>query len=205
MKYLAALFLFVGFCVNVFSGPVHCQTYSADLEVMLQVDQAVRERIDWSSMSAGTVKEAELPKVFQQMLVVDRQNTARLLALVKACGWPKKSVYGEKASGAAWILAQHADTKAQRSLLPFLKIAVEADEASPSDLAYLMDRMATRDGKPQLYGTQFHQTSACTFEFDLLDDRNKVNARRKSAGMPSLEEYEQMFREYMSAQGCPSR
>lgn len=204
MKYFAAAF-FLGFFVNSFSAPLNCQTYASDLEIMLQVDQSIRERIDWSLMPTGNVKEAELPKAFQQMLVVDKQNTARLHALVKACGWPKKSVHGEKASGAAWILAQHAEPEAQRSFLPFLKTAVEAGEASMSDLAYLTDRMATRDGKPQLYGTQFHQKSTCEFEFDLMDDRNKVNERRKSAGMPSLEEYELMFRDFMLTQGCPKK
>ena len=172
---------------------------------MVQVDQSIRERIDWSSVPTGTIKKAQLPKVFQQMLVVDKENTARLQALVKACGWPSKSIYGEKASGAAWILAQHADPAAQQSFLPYLHAAAETGEASRSDLAYLTDRIATRDGKPQLYGTQLRQARSCEFEFEPLDDRNKVNERRKSAGMPSLEDYEQMFRDYLLTQGCPKK
>ncbi len=171
---------------------------------MVQVDQALREHASYDSFPAGKMKESELPKVFQQMLIVDRVNSARLMKLVQACGWPKNSVHGQQATGDAWMLVQHAEFEAQLRLLPLVEAAVKAGEASPSHLAYLADRVATHEGRPQLYGTQLDQ-KGCEFEFSPFDDRTKVNERRKLAGMPSLEEYERMFREYLSTQGCPSK
>ena len=98
---------------------------------MLQVDQAVRERISYDKFPAGKVKESELPIVFQQMAVVDRVNTRRLKEFVHCCGWPRKNVHGERATGDAWLLAQHSEPEVQRGFLTFLKIAVKAGEASP--------------------------------------------------------------------------
>lgn len=151
---IAAVFISLAFLCNYsFAGPSVCQSYSDELIVMLQVDQAVRER----------------------------------------------------ATGAAWLLAQHSEPEAQRGFLTFLEIAVKAGEASPSDLAYLTDRIASRDGRPQLYGTQLIQKTPCEFEFEPLDDRVKVNARRKAIRMPSLDDYEKMFREYLSTKDCPAK
>lgn len=172
---------------------------------MVRVDQALREHASYDSIPLGKVKESQVPKIFQQMAIVDRVNTVRLEKLVQACGWPRNSVHGQQATGDAWMLVQHAEPEAQRRLLPLVEAAVKAGEASPSHLAYLSDRVATHEGRPQLYGTQFDQKSRCEFELKPLDDRTKVNERRKLAGMPSLEEYERMFREYLSTRGCPSK
>lgn len=203
---IAAVFTSLAFLCNYsFAGPSLCKSYADELVVMLQVDQAVRERISYDKLPAGKVKESELPIVFQQMAVVDRVNTRRLKEFVHSCGWPRKSVHGERATGAAWLLAQHSEPEAQRGFLTFLKIAVKAGEASPSDLAYLTDRIASRDGRPQLYGTQLIQKTPCEFEFEPLDDRVKVNARRKAIGMPSLDDYEKIFREYLATNGCSAK
>lgn len=194
----------VGACS--FAAPVACMSYGADLHTMVQVDQALRERIQYDSPPpVGAVKESDLPKIYQQVAIVDRVHAERLKKLVRACGWPRKSAQGAQAAGAAWLLAQHADPQAQRDFLPHLESAVKAGEASPSDLAYLTDRIAVTQGRAQLYGTQWDMKGPCDFELEKLDDRNKVNARRKSAGMPSLEEYERQFRESISSQGCPAK
>lgn len=192
-------------CTYSVAKPSICTSYASDLNAMVQVDQALREHISYDSMPLGKVKESQLPKIFQQVAIVDRVNTARLVKLVRACGWPRNSVHGQQATGDAWMLVQHAEPEAQRRLLPLVEAAVKAGEAAPSHLAYLADRVATHEGRPQLYGTQFDQKSRCEFEFKPLDDRTKVNERRKLAGMPSLEEYERMFREYLSTRGCPSK
>lgn len=198
------------FCLAVLTGqslaePSICTSYAADLNTMVQVDQAVRERISNDTLPVGKVKKSALPRIFQQMDIVDRANTVRLKKLVRACGWPRRSVHGERAPGDAWMLAQHSEPAAQREFLALLEAAVKAGEASPSDLAYLADRVSILQGHPQLYGTQLDQKSPCEFEFSPLDDRSRVNERRKSVGMPSLEEYERVFREYLSTHGCPPK
>lgn len=171
---------------------------------MAQIDQALRKHIDYQSLSDGKTKEANLPAIFRQMAIVDRNHQARLQKLVAECGWPRRSTYGQRAAGDAWLLAQHAEPKFQKRLLPLLKAAVEAGDADGTNLAYLADRVANHEGAPQLYGTQFDMKGQCVFELQKMDDRSKVNERRKMAGMPSLEEYESQFIRYFASQGCPS-
>lgn len=86
---------------------------------------------------------------------VDRANTARMREIVGEFGWPGHQLVGEAAAHAAWLLAQHAPSDLQEQCLPLLEDAVARGDASPQDLAYLMDRVLMHWGKPQLYGTQY--------------------------------------------------
>jgi uncharacterized protein DUF6624 len=86
---------------------------------------------------------------------VDRANTARLREIIAEHGWPGCQLVGEAAAHAAWLLAQHAPPDFQEECLPLLEDAVARADASPRDLAYLMDRVLMHRGQPQIYGTQY--------------------------------------------------
>jgi len=86
---------------------------------------------------------------------VDQANTARLIQIVGEHGWPGHHLVGESAAHAAWLLAQHAPPGFQEECLPLLEDAVARGDASPRDLAYLMDRVLMHQGQPQIYGTQY--------------------------------------------------
>jgi hypothetical protein len=58
------------------------------------------------------------------------------------------------------------------------------------DLAYLADRIASNEGRPQEYGTQFTQPDRCHLVLAPVDSRELVNRRRLAVGLPSLEAYE---------------
>jgi hypothetical protein len=65
----------------------------------------------------------------------DRQ--ARLEEIFDEYGWPGHDLVGEAGSTAAWVIAQHSDLDLafQERALELLTEAVEADNASPGDLA----------------------------------------------------------------------
>jgi hypothetical protein len=67
--------------------------------------------------------------------------------------------------------------------------AVERDEASPRDLAYLDDRIRVRSGRPQLYGTQFHD-GAAGLEPLPIEDPELLDERRAAVGMEPFAAYE---------------
>jgi hypothetical protein len=167
-----------------------CDHYAGELDKMVTADQAMRQR--WMELKPVPQPEGKVPRVVQQTQLVDRENTRRLKELIAQCGWPRTSVHGERAVRNAWLLAQHADAEPafQKQVIVLLEQAVREGEAPGQTLAYLDDRIATAENKPQRYGTQFRRLAEpCRLEFLPLDDRAKVEERRKAVGLSTLDEY----------------
>ena len=121
---------------------------------------------------------------------VDGKNRQRLDVIVKEYGWPKMSVFGEEASGVAFLIVQHAELDYQKKYFPLIKEAVAQKEARRSDLALLEDRILTREGKKQVYGTQLrlNQTTQ-RMELYPIEDEENVDDRRAAVGLEQLAEY----------------
>ena len=78
----------------------------------------------------------------------------------------------------------------QELALAHLMGAVAADDASPGDLAYLIDRVRVAKGEPQLYGTQVtSEADGQIVPRTPIEDPENVDARRLAAGLETLEEY----------------
>jgi hypothetical protein len=121
---------------------------------------------------------------------IDDDNAAWMRSVTATWGWPGRSLVGETAAHAAWLLVQHADRDAslQQHCLRLLEQAVAANEASPSDLACLTDRVLLASGASQIYGTQMTARDwryvACR-----LRDPETVDDRRASVGLDPIEAY----------------
>lgn len=156
-----------------------CADMAKTLSVMRVNDQRIRAK-------------PHSEEVFKEMRAVDAANTQQLAHLLKVCGWPAAHNGDFQASDDIWLLAQHADHDHafQRHVLGLLEQAVHRGEARGKNLAYLTDRLAIADGKPQLYGTQLI-IDGCKITVHEIDSRAAVNERRKKIkGMQTLEEYE---------------
>lgn len=79
--------------------------------------------------------------------VVDA-NSAWLSELIAARGWPGEALVGQRAAGAAWLFAQHADHRPdfQRECLELLAAAVTAGDAEPQHSALSADRVLAVQG-----------------------------------------------------------
>lgn len=177
------------------SAQAACDSYSEELATMVGADQALRKRIDYDNVESPAQK-----KLQEHIGIVDRANTARLKSLIAECGWPDKDKVGAKTVHHAWLLTQHADhdTTFQKHALDLIeKEARRRGQPLGSNFAYLYDRVATAEQRPQRYGTQFMMPvdDPCKFELFPLDDRQQVEARRAAIGLPPLAQYEQQMRE----------
>jgi len=112
-------------------------------------------------------------------------------------GWPRYSIVGVDAGDAAWLLVQHADADPsfQRLCLDLMR-ELPADEMSQSSLAMLTDRVLLKEGKSQIYGTQFVVSDGEWVPLNLENIEN-VDVRRAEVGMPPLAEYKEMLEAMM--------
>lgn len=122
---------------------------------------------------------------------IDRRTTARMKAIVAAGGWPSRAQVGDDGAHAAWLLVQHADLDLpfQKQCLALMAPLAATGEVAAVDVAYLHDRVAVAEGRPQRYGTQFGDDR----EPRPIEDPDHVDARRAASGMPSMAEYRAMM------------
>lgn len=161
----------------------------------MPIDDGLREELlamAADDQDARTLADNAEPASITRLLAVDATNLQRLREIVAKHGWPGSSLVGEDGAGAAWLLAQHADSDVafQRRCLALLEAAVAEGEASRAHLAYLTDRVLVNERRPQRFGTQFRQVGE-SFEPQPIDDAEHVDERRLDAGLPPLETYRQ--------------
>lgn len=153
---------------------------AAELIELGRQDQALRNNPKAANPDAAFAKH---------MAEDDTARERRLAAIVDARGWPLISTVGPKAASAAWVVAQHGSVAFLKRCLPLMQAASDKLEMSPQELALSIDRARVESGKPQLYGSQLHDTKSGKLELDPIEDRAHVDDRRAAMGMESLASY----------------
>lgn len=157
-------------------------------------DQRLRFAIQNSMRSQKPGEPVNASDEAHELERVDRDNTAFMKRALEKHGWPGKSLVGEDASRAAWLLVQHApDVEFQARCVDLLKDALKKNDANAQDLAYLTDRVLIRQGKKQIYGTQFRGDGRESKPFPIEDEAN-VDKRRAEIGLQPLAEYAKTIR-----------
>lgn len=118
----------------------------------------------------------------------DSAATAWLKAEIAARGWPDQ--VGDDGAAAAFLIAQHSpDLEFQKTCLELLR-GLPDSQPNAQFMAYLHDRICTREGKPQRYGTQLRpRASGDGWELFPLEDEDAVIAERARIGLEPLEAY----------------
>ena len=85
---------------------------------------------------------------------VDVDNVRFLVPAITRHGWLGAHLVNTDGAHACWLLAQHAPAARRAEWAPLMRAAVIGGNADPRDLAYLEDRVAVDQNRPQTYGTQ---------------------------------------------------
>ena len=157
------------------------ETLRAELLAMREKDISTRA----SLVEKGELGDKEYHPVMKS---VHEENNKRIKEIIKEFGWPLESEVGEDGAEAAWLIVQHAvlEPQFQEECISLLKHAVEIGEAKGWFLAYLQDRVLTRQGKPQIYGTQ-HEVVNGRMKPMKTENPDEVNKRRDILGIWSQE------------------
>ena len=121
----------------------------AELIAMQEEDLRVRQEL----LDAGLLGGSYVPG----MEAVHRKNAARLRQIIASHGWPAEDIASKDGAEAAWMIAQHAvgEPEFQRAVLRLVQQCAAEGRAPSWHAAYLEDRIALHEGRPQRYGSQW--------------------------------------------------
>jgi hypothetical protein len=167
----------------------------AILDTIFTDDQKSRDQVDsiaekygWESKEVDSIWN---DKTFKEKLrETDSINTVKITSIIENYGWLGADVVGDLGNSTLWAVIQHSDLKTQEKYLPVMREAVKNGKARADQLALLEDRVALKQGRKQIYGSQLgmdpitKKTYVCP-----LEDPGNVDARRAEVGLPPMQEY----------------
>jgi hypothetical protein len=158
-----------------------------DLLTMRAEDRTVRQAL----IDSGELGGPYVPRMEE----VHRKNAARLRELIELHGWPAEDIAGRDGAEAAWLITQHAvgEPDFQRSVLAFLRACIAENRVPAWHAAYLEDRIAMHEGRPQRYGTQWVQAPTDgRYRPWALADADRVNDLRGEVGLSAMQPIPEM-------------
>lgn len=159
-----------------------------ELQGIRDNDQSYRLQAD-SLRKAEGPGSAKLAVVYKQIIHADSTDLEKIEKILDTRGWPPYSEIGDLYS-ALFLVIQHADLNTQLKYLPLIQSAADKNDIDPESLAILKDRIAIRQGRKQLYGSQVEYNPATkAYTVSPIEDEPHVNERRAKIGMPPLQEY----------------
>ncbi len=188
--------------------------YRLALERIMESDQRYRSAISW-----GTTDPDELAKLnaldddahlaeysrrmrenirldpdlekelWEKQIAIDRANTAELVELIQAYGWPTEESAGKDFPSPTPILI-HMQMDDADKVLPILKVEVLEGRMDPNPYAMIFDRKRQHEGLPQLYGkTLAYDPETQSVLPPAIVDIDETNKARAEIGLDPLEEY----------------
>lgn len=146
------------------------------------------------------IKEGALHESYHPSLrKVHHENANKLEEIIKRIGIPTIEKIGTEAYEASWLIVQHAIEHPQfmKRYRDSLKAIAHQHKTYAIHFAYLSDRINFFEGRPQQYGTQFDWDDQGEMSPYVVDNLEKVNNRRISLGLNSLEEQTLLMRKHM--------
>jgi len=138
----------------------------------------------------------------QEMEQLHINNAIILNKIIDEIGYPSNDKVGREASEAAWLVIQHSIGRPDfmKKCVKLLEQVVNEGNGNRINLAYLSDRIAVFECKPQLYGTQFDWDGNGEMSPQPFDNLVKVNERRMSIGLNTLGEQTQVVRDRVESE-----
>lgn len=129
---------------------------------------------------AALTLDAYREYVFNLMCAEDERNLRWFKQQIAEIGWFGARRYGWAADRAALLLVQHADVDPafQAAMAAELEQRLATRDTDPENLAYLIDRVAVRAGRPQRFGTQMECVSG-EWVVPKIEALDTLDARRE--------------------------
>jgi len=184
MKLILLLWGFLAFGQDATFNTITKQLLDID-----ELDQRYRNQMEETIARFGSDSK-ESKALFKNMKTTDSLNLIQVEAIINKHGWLGSDKIGSQANTTLFMVIQHAELPAQIKYLPMMREAVKKGNARASSLALLEDRVALKQGKKQIYGSQISWNMKTNESFVApLEDPDNVDLRRAEVGLPSLQAY----------------
>lgn len=159
------------------------------LDNIRQSDQGYRREISKIEKKYGRQSD-EMKAHWQKIHEADSINLVEVKKILDERGWLGAKVVGYQGNQTLFLVIQHADLETQVKYLPMMREAVKLGNAQASSLAMLEDRVALRQGKRQIYGSQVgRDRETGEYYVSPLIEPEKVNDRRAAVGLGTIQDY----------------
>ena len=150
-------------------------------------------------LSEGSLSDGYHP----ELRALHSENIQAFLSIWEEYGFPSLSKVGEEAYDAAFIIVQHAidHPKILKKYRDELLKAAQEGEAKMMHYAYLSDRIAVFEGRPQTYAIQFDWDEEGFLSPQGPYDPKAVNEKRAELGLNTIEDQIQKMREHARKTG----
>lgn len=171
------------------------EAWRARLIEAAQKDQQTRARL----VQSGDLFGGYHP----EMEATHLSNAALLAEAFDDIGWPGRGLLGDDGAAAAFLILQHAISKPdlQRRGLALMLDAISQGQANALDAAYLADRIAVMEGRPQTFGTQFDWDGQGLLSPAPIAEAESVDERRAAVGLPPMADLIAHIRANAAAEG----
>lgn len=191
-----SLFLFGAPNAQVISFEIDSSKFNKDikhsLEEIHKKDQSTRFKLIHLIKANATASAIDSAKAV--LLQSDNENIEKVNSIIDQYGWLGPQDVGFTASQGLFLVIQHADLATQKKYLPIVQQAEKDRKILSSNLALLEDRIAMREGRKQLYGSQrFTDKSTGKNYIYPIFNPDELDNRRKSMGLPPMKDYVQTW------------
>lgn len=160
-----------------------------ELIEIFKEDQDIRNKYVVAQKTYG-YESKEVDSLGKIMLLKDSLNLIKVVKILDEKGWVGKDKVGQQANTTLFLVIQHSDLKVQQKYLPMMREAAKKGNADAGSLALLEDRIALREGRKQIYGSQIGTNPVTKTKYVLpLEDPDNVDKRRIEVGLGTLADY----------------
>ncbi len=165
-----------------------------ELLSILKEDQDIRNLYTAVQKKHNYQNNKEGDSLGKIMILKDSLNLIKIIKILDEKGWVGKDKVGTPANLTLFLVIQHSNLEIQKKYLPMMQEAVKKGNEYPSSLALLEDRIAIREGRKQIYGSQLGTNPETKKSYFFpIEDPDNVNKRREKMGLGPIEEYAKHF------------
>ena len=188
------LFTFINLTANAQVNSFVIDSSKFKMELLPTLDTIYRDdqtyRVSLTNLGKNKATKTEIDSIRNIIREKDSLNLNKVSKIISEYGWLGPQEIGMNGSQALFLVIQHADLATQQKYLPLIIKAEKDGKTLSSNLAILKDRIAMREGKKQLYGSQGFKDKITGINYIYpIADVDELDKRRKAMGMPPMIEY----------------